>query len=154
MYIFLIFGAISLAWAIVFLLLMPDIPSKARFLAAEEKVVAVERVAVNRQGVKNHHFKKYQMWQMFRDPKTWILFIMSVRRDSDQRQTQICPADRPRRLRRRYPMPLNPVFVSRDSNTTSQSLTEVVHGDHPQDFRIRRSPNTIYAYVRSARPVH
>lgn len=78
MYIFLIFGAISLAWAVVFLFFMPDIPSKARFLGAEEKIVAVERVAVNRQGVKNHHFKKYQMWQTFRDPKTWILFVMSI----------------------------------------------------------------------------
>lgn len=79
-YIFLIFGAIRLVWAAVFLFFMPDIPSKARFLSAAEKVVAVELVAANRQGVKNHHFKKYQMWQTVRDPKTWILFIMSVRR--------------------------------------------------------------------------
>lgn len=57
---------------------MPDLPSTARFLTSEEKIVAVERVATNRQGVKNHHFKTYQVWQAVRDPKTWILFIMAV----------------------------------------------------------------------------
>ncbi|KAI0191580.1 MFS general substrate transporter [Astrocystis sublimbata] len=77
-YVFLIFGSVSLAWGVVFLVFMPDLPTTARFLNPHQKVVAVERVAQNRQGVKNHHFKKYQMWQCFRDPKTWILFVMSV----------------------------------------------------------------------------
>ncbi|ORY66591.1 major facilitator superfamily domain-containing protein [Pseudomassariella vexata] len=78
MYVFLIFGSISLTWGIGFVFLMPDIPSSARFLTEAEKVVAVERVAANRQGVKNHHFKRYQMWQAVRDPKTWILLVMSI----------------------------------------------------------------------------
>ncbi|KAI1348664.1 MFS general substrate transporter [Xylaria sp. FL0043] len=77
-YIFLIFGAVSLAWGCVFVVLMPDLPTTARFLNARQRIVAVERVAQNRQGVKNHHFKTYQMWQCLRDPKTWILFVMSV----------------------------------------------------------------------------
>lgn len=77
-YVFLIFGAISIAWAILFLIFMPDLPSTARFLTEEEKVVAVERVAINRQGVKNKSFKKYQVWQFIKDPKTWILFTMAV----------------------------------------------------------------------------
>ncbi|KAI0010216.1 MFS general substrate transporter [Xylariaceae sp. FL0662B] len=78
MYIFLVFGSISLAWGLVFLLCMPDLPSTARFLDERQRVVAVERVAMNRQGVKNRHFKTYQMWQCLRDPKTWILFVMAV----------------------------------------------------------------------------
>ncbi|KAB5542548.1 MFS allantoate transporter-like protein [Coniochaeta sp. 2T2.1] len=78
MYVFLIFGSVSFAWGVVFLLFMPDLPSTARFLSKREAAVAVERVASNRQGVKNHHFKKYQMWQTLRDPKTWILFVMSI----------------------------------------------------------------------------
>lgn len=77
-YIFLIFGSISLAWGVTFTIFMPDLPSSARFLTESERVVAVERVAANRQGVKNHHFKTYQMWQAIRDPKTWILFLMSI----------------------------------------------------------------------------
>jgi hypothetical protein len=57
---------------------LPDQPSTAKFLTPQERAIAVERVSVNRQGVKNHHFKKYQMWQTLYDPKTWILFIMAV----------------------------------------------------------------------------
>ncbi|RYC58479.1 hypothetical protein CHU98_g7738 [Xylaria longipes] len=77
-YVFLIFGSISLAWGVIFLVLMPDLPTTARFLGPRQKIVAVERVAQNRQGIKNHHFKTVQMWQCLRDPKTWILFVMSV----------------------------------------------------------------------------
>ncbi|KAI1401139.1 MFS general substrate transporter [Hypoxylon fuscum] len=78
MYIFIIFGSISLAWGTIFLIFMPDLPSTARFLNERQKIIAVERVAMNRQGVKNHHFKTYQMWQCLGDPKTWILFVMSI----------------------------------------------------------------------------
>ena len=77
-YVFLIFGSVSLTWGAVFLVFMPDLPTTARFLNNRQRIVAVERVAQNRQGVKNHHFKTYQMWQCLRDPKTWILFFMSV----------------------------------------------------------------------------
>ena len=78
MYVFLIFGAVSIAWSGVFVSLMPDLPSTARFLSARERGIAVERVAANRQGVKNHTFKRYQLVQALRDPKTWILFVMAV----------------------------------------------------------------------------
>lgn len=78
MYIFLILGSCSIAAGIVALIFLPDLPSTARFLTPPERGIAVNRVAANRQGIKNHHFKKYQMWQTFRDPKTWILFIMAT----------------------------------------------------------------------------
>ncbi|KAI1465077.1 MFS general substrate transporter [Daldinia caldariorum] len=78
MYIFLIFGSISLAWGTIFLIFMSDLPSTARFLTERQRIIAVERVARNRQGVKNHHFKTYQMRQCLLDPKTWILFVMAI----------------------------------------------------------------------------
>jgi MFS family permease len=78
MYVFLIFGSCSIAAGIVALIFLPDLPSTAKFLTVEERIIAVDRVAANRQGVKNHHFKKYQAWQTVRDPKTWILFVMAV----------------------------------------------------------------------------
>ncbi|KAI1628238.1 MFS transporter [Exophiala viscosa] len=78
MYVFLIFGSISIALGIVSLFILPDLPSTAKFLTEDEKVIAAKRVSTNRQGIKNHHFKKYQMWQTFRDPKTWILFVMAT----------------------------------------------------------------------------
>jgi MFS family permease len=78
MYVFIIFGSVSIVWGIVVLLFLPDIPSTSKFLTERERYVAVERVAANRQGVKNSHFKRYQLVQTLRDPKTWILFVMAV----------------------------------------------------------------------------
>ncbi|TIA25065.1 MFS general substrate transporter [Aureobasidium pullulans] len=78
MYVFIIFGSVSIVWGIVVLIFLPDLPSTAKFLTERERYVAVERVASNRQGVKNSHFKRYQLIQTLQDPKTWILFIMAV----------------------------------------------------------------------------
>ncbi|KAH7317157.1 major facilitator superfamily domain-containing protein [Stachybotrys elegans] len=77
-YVFLIFGAISVVWGVVSLIWLPDLPATAKFLDTEERRIAVNRVARNRQGVKNHYFKKYQAIQCLKDPKTWILFVMAV----------------------------------------------------------------------------
>ncbi|KAH8660831.1 major facilitator superfamily domain-containing protein [Tricladium varicosporioides] len=78
MYVFLIFGSISIFWGIVSLIFLPDLPSTAKFLKPHERTLAVNRVAANRQGVKNHHFQWYQAVQTAKDPKTWILFIMAT----------------------------------------------------------------------------
>jgi MFS family permease len=77
-YVFIIFGSISVAWGIISLIWLPDLPATAKFLDPQEKKIAVNRVAHNRQGVKNQYFKKYQAIQCIKDPKTWILFIMAV----------------------------------------------------------------------------
>ncbi|OAA59064.1 allantoate permease [Niveomyces insectorum RCEF 264] len=78
MYVFLIFGAVSIVWGGVSLVVLPDLPSTARFLTPRQRVLAVDRVARNKQGVKNHHFRWYQARQCARDPKTWILFVMAT----------------------------------------------------------------------------
>ncbi len=78
MYGFLIFGSLSIIAGVWTVLILPDSPSTAKFLTEAEKVVAVERVAENRQGVKNRTFKKAQAWQVLYDPKTWILFVMAT----------------------------------------------------------------------------
>ncbi|KAJ5142144.1 uncharacterized protein N7443_006858 [Penicillium atrosanguineum] len=78
MYVFLIFGAFSIVTGIFALWLLPDLPSTAKFLTERQRVIAVDRVAVNQQGVKNHQFKWYQVWQAARDPKTWLLFVMAI----------------------------------------------------------------------------
>jgi predicted MFS family arabinose efflux permease len=78
MYVFLIFGSLSICAGAWLLLMLPDSPSACKFLSEHERAVAVERVAGNRQGVKNKTFKKYQVYQTIRDPKTWILFVMAI----------------------------------------------------------------------------
>lgn len=78
MYVFLIFGSISIALGIAALIFLPDLPSTAKFLTDPEKVIAAKRVSANRQGIKNRHFKMYQVYQTMWDPKTWILFVMAT----------------------------------------------------------------------------
>lgn len=78
MYVFLIFGAFSVAVGAIALIFLPDLPSTAKFLSERERAIAVERVAINRQGVKNSQFKWYQVRQAAQDPKTWLLFIMAI----------------------------------------------------------------------------
>ncbi|KAF8860176.1 MFS general substrate transporter [Acephala macrosclerotiorum] len=78
MYVFIIFGSLSIAWGIVSLIVLPDLPSTAKFLTETERSIAVNRVARNKQGVKNSHFQRYQAIQTIKDPKTWILFIMAT----------------------------------------------------------------------------
>lgn len=69
-YVFIIFGACSIAWGIVSLIALPDLPSTAKFLNGRERAVVVHRVARNQQGVKYHHFKEYRAQQTVQDPKT------------------------------------------------------------------------------------
>jgi MFS family permease len=78
MYVFVIFGAASSVMGIVTLLLLPDLPSTAPFLTPAQRALAVDRVAANRQGVKNSHWKPHQAVQTLRDPKTWLLFVMAT----------------------------------------------------------------------------
>ncbi len=104
MYVFLIFGAVSIVFSAVFIVFMPDIPSTASFLTDQERVIAVERVAANRQGVKNHHFKTYQVWQALRDPKTWILFIMAIAAQiPNAAQSSVSAPPKSRQFQRDYP---------------------------------------------------
>lgn len=78
MYVFIIFGALSVVWGIVSLLVLPDVPGTAKFLNEREKAIAVARVSKNKQGVKNTQFRWYQAVQCAKDPKTWILFFMAI----------------------------------------------------------------------------
>ncbi|KZT03080.1 MFS general substrate transporter [Laetiporus sulphureus 93-53] len=77
-YIFLILGAISLAYSFILWFMMPDSPVGARFLTKDEKLKAVKRVAEAKNGMKNIEFKTYQIKQAIRDPKTWLLFIAAI----------------------------------------------------------------------------
>ena len=77
-YVFLIFGAISIVTGFANLLFLPDIPTTAKFLNPRQRQVAVQRLAANRQGVKNRNFKWYQVKQAFIDPKTYLLFCICM----------------------------------------------------------------------------
>lgn len=77
-YVFIIFGTVSMVNGIANLIILPDIPSAAKFLNARYRQVAVQRLAANRQGVKNRHFRWYQVRQALTDPKTFLLVCICL----------------------------------------------------------------------------
>jgi len=65
---FLWTGLTTSGFGVLLFVYMPDSPLKARFLSPREKILAIERVRMNQQGVGNRHFKKHQFMEALRDP--------------------------------------------------------------------------------------
>ncbi|KAB5543095.1 major facilitator superfamily domain-containing protein [Coniochaeta sp. 2T2.1] len=75
---FLILGAVTVAWGVVFTLFVPDGPSQVKWLTEEEKVVAVQRIALNQTGSKSRRFVRAQIVEAVTDPKIVILGLISM----------------------------------------------------------------------------
>ncbi|KAI2473272.1 major facilitator superfamily transporter allantoate [Annulohypoxylon bovei var. microspora] len=76
--VFLVTGLFTAFMGCLFLYLMPDSQLNARFLTQHERVMAVERIRINQQGVGNKHFKWYQCKEAFTDPMIWSFVLYSV----------------------------------------------------------------------------
>ena len=76
--IFLVTGLLTVAIGVVFLFVMPDNQLNARWLSQEDRILAIERIRINQQGVGNRHFKLYQFWETLRDPLTWAFCMYAL----------------------------------------------------------------------------
>ncbi|KAJ3531530.1 hypothetical protein NM208_g8475 [Fusarium decemcellulare] len=77
-YIFIIYGAATIFMGILTLIFLPDTPATAWFLNAEEKEIAVQRLADNQTGVKTHNeFKLSHVTEAMLDPK-WLFASLGV----------------------------------------------------------------------------
>lgn len=76
--IFLVTGLLTVATGIVFLFVMPDNQLNARWLSQEDRILAIERIRINQQGVGNRHFKLYQFWETLQDPLTWAFCMYAL----------------------------------------------------------------------------
>ncbi|KAI9751504.1 MAG: hypothetical protein M4579_006040 [Chaenotheca gracillima] len=79
--IFLVFGLLTAGIGVIFFFVMPDNQLNARFLTKEERILAVERIRVNEQGVGNKHFKSYQLKEALTDPMTWAFAFYACAAD-------------------------------------------------------------------------
>ncbi|KAH7039514.1 major facilitator superfamily domain-containing protein [Macrophomina phaseolina] len=79
-YIFLILGAVTVAWGVLFVLVVPDGPAapSCRWLSPAERVVAVQRVVDNRTGTKSRTFVRAQVVEAACDPKVVLLGCISL----------------------------------------------------------------------------
>ncbi|KAG1807172.1 MFS general substrate transporter [Suillus subaureus] len=71
----IITGILTLITAVV---LFPDSPTNAWFLTPSERAIAIQRLKENQTGVENKHFKKDQMLEALKDPKTWIFALFAA----------------------------------------------------------------------------
>ncbi|KAK3302864.1 allantoate permease [Chaetomium strumarium] len=74
--IFLFCGCLTVTWSIVTLLFMPDSPMTAKFLKGDDKLIAIERLRMNQQGIGSGVWKWAHVWEAMLDPKTWLWFSM------------------------------------------------------------------------------
>ncbi|TID01687.1 putative transporter [Colletotrichum higginsianum] len=77
-YIFLILGAMTVVWGVVFTLFVPDSPANVTWLTEQERVVAVQRVAANNTGTgRSRTFVMAQVVEAATDPAIIILGLIS-----------------------------------------------------------------------------
>ncbi|KAL1887597.1 hypothetical protein Sste5346_010098 [Sporothrix stenoceras] len=69
---------ITVAWAGVILVFLPDSPHKGRIFSEYERAVFVWRVAQDKRGVKSPKIRMNQIWETLIDPKTWLLCLSSA----------------------------------------------------------------------------
>ncbi|KAF2402206.1 MFS transporter [Trichodelitschia bisporula] len=76
--IFLVTGLLTITMGVLFLFVMPDSQMNAWWLTKEERLMAIERIRENNQGVGNKHFKMYQLKEALTDPLTWAFFFYAL----------------------------------------------------------------------------
>ena len=76
--VFLLTGLLTITVGIIFLFVIPDNQLNARFLSKEDRILCVERIRINQQGVGNKNFKWYQFREALLDPLTWAFFFYAL----------------------------------------------------------------------------
>lgn len=74
----MIYAIITLVWAVVLGLFLPDSPTTAKFLSEDERVGALERIKVNQTGAVNHNVRWGQVREALSDYKIWMLFFFQL----------------------------------------------------------------------------
>ncbi|KAI4917328.1 hypothetical protein J4E90_003835 [Alternaria incomplexa] len=75
---FWITGAMTIVWACVIGIFLPDNPVKAKFVSERQKAIVIDKIRQDQTGVENKTFKKDQMIEAFLDPKTWLMFFFHI----------------------------------------------------------------------------
>ncbi|OCF33949.1 allantoate transporter [Kwoniella heveanensis CBS 569] len=75
--IFLFMGCFSLALVPLVWFLLPNSPTSAKFLRhGNDRLIAIDRLKENNTGTKSSKFKWNQVWETYKDPKTYMWAAM------------------------------------------------------------------------------
>jgi MFS family permease len=76
--VFLLTGLLTAVIGVIFFFTVPDNQLNARWLSKEDRILAIERIRINQQGVGNKHFKWYQLREALADPLTWAFVFYAL----------------------------------------------------------------------------
>lgn len=79
--VFLVTGLLTAALGVLFYFVVPDNQMNARWLKKEDRILAIERIRINQQGVGNKHFKLYQFREALTDPVVWAIVLYALLAD-------------------------------------------------------------------------
>ncbi|RAL09537.1 putative MFS transporter [Aspergillus homomorphus CBS 101889] len=78
--IFLFFGLLTIAFSVVIFYFMPDSPVQSKFLGEQDKLLTIERLRMNQQGLETHLWKWEHVKEACLDLKSyfWFAFTFSI----------------------------------------------------------------------------
>ncbi|PYH82142.1 MFS general substrate transporter [Aspergillus uvarum CBS 121591] len=78
--IFLFFGLLTIVFSVVIFYAMPDSPVQSKFLGEEDKLLTIERLRMNQQGLETHVWKWEHVKEACLDLKSyfWFAFTFSI----------------------------------------------------------------------------
>ncbi|EJT97059.1 MFS general substrate transporter [Dacryopinax primogenitus] len=77
-YLMILIAGLSILMGAFIAVWMPDSPPRAKCFSEEDKVLMVERVRANDQGLRNTHWNPAQAREAFREPLIYMLFLAMV----------------------------------------------------------------------------
>jgi MFS family permease len=77
-WLFLIYAILTLVFAVLLGLFLPDKPQTAKFLTEAERQGAIERIKANQTGTVNNAISWYQVREALTDYKIWLLFFTQL----------------------------------------------------------------------------
>ncbi|KEF63788.1 uncharacterized protein A1O9_01766 [Exophiala aquamarina CBS 119918] len=79
---FLIWGAVTVAWGVVLFFTLPGSPATSRFWTPQQRTGVLDRIKDNGTGIEDKNFKFEQFKETMFDLKTWLLFLFAVSSNS------------------------------------------------------------------------
>ncbi|KAF4121379.1 Allantoate permease [Geosmithia morbida] len=75
---FWITGGVTIVWACVVGIFLPDSPVEAKFVTERQKAIVIDRLRADQTGVENKNFRGEQVVEALTDPKTWLMFLFNI----------------------------------------------------------------------------
>lgn len=92
---FLVTGLLTAAMGVVFFFVVPDNQLNARWLNKQDRILAIERIRKNEQGVGNKHWKYYQFKEALTDALTWMFTFYALVADIPNGESIVVPSTDP-----------------------------------------------------------